>query len=120
MASLANLDHPHIVKLVEANTGQLCNPKKGTKTVKFMVLEMVGGGELFDFISLGGRLSEATACHFFTQLLQGLDFMHKRGFAHRNLKPSNLILDSNFNLKIADFGFAAPIAGRDESGKLLT
>jgi BR serine/threonine kinase len=36
------------------------------------------------------------------------------------LKPENLLLDENFNLKIADFGFAAPVQGRDGSGELHT
>lgn len=46
--------------------------------------------------------------------------MHSSGVAHRDLKPENLMLDKSFNLKIADFGFAAPTEGRDGSGYLKT
>lgn len=52
--------------------------------------------------------------------MEGLGYLHSAGFAHRDLKPENLMLDNNFNLKIADFGFAAPAQGRDGSGLLET
>lgn len=84
------------------------------------MLELVGGGELFDFVALGGRLSEATARYYFKQLIGGLSFMHAQGYAHRDLKPENLLLDRDYVLKITDLGFAAPIAGRDNSGLLQT
>lgn len=54
------------------------------------------------------------------QLLDGLSFMHAKGYAHRDLKPENLLLDRDYVLKITDMGFAAPIAGRDGSGLLQT
>ncbi len=50
----------------------------------------------------------------------GLDFCHVNGVTHRDLKPDNLLLDKNFNLKIADFGYAAPFLGKDGYGKLKT
>jgi 5'-AMP-activated protein kinase catalytic alpha subunit len=114
------LHHRNIVRLVEVSEGQQVNPKKGSKTVKFIVLELVGGGELFDFVALGGRLTEDQARYYFLQLLDGLNFMHKQGYTHRDLKPENLILDKEFTLKITDMGFAAPIRGRDGSGLLHT
>jgi serine/threonine protein kinase len=53
-------------------------------------------------------------------LIEGLDYVHQKGVTHRDLKPENVLFDQVFNLKIADFGFAAPIAGRDGSGQLKT
>ena len=46
--------------------------------------------------------------------------MHAQGYAHRDLKPENLLLDHDYVLRITDFGFAAPIAGRDNSSLLKT
>lgn len=120
MQALNALHHRNIVRLYEVNTGVQTNPKKGSKNVNYIVLELIGGGELFDFVALGGRLSEPVARYYFGQILSGLAYMHNAGYAHRDLKPENLILANDFTLKITDFGFAAPISGRDGSGMLAT
>ena len=46
----------------------------------------------------------------------GIGYLHAAGFSHRDLKPENLLLDDNFNLKIADFGFAELIEGSNGDG----
>jgi len=51
--------------LIEVNQGFKVNPLKGQKFVTYIVLELVGGGELFDFVAMGGRLTEPQARYFF-------------------------------------------------------
>lgn len=72
----------------------------------FIVLEFVGGGELFDKIANEGKLSEDKARFYFRQLVEGLEHCHNNGVCHRDLKPENLLLDTEGNLKISDFGFS--------------
>lgn len=49
-------------------------------------------------------------------MLTSLKYVHGEGYAHRDIKPDNILLDGNFNIKIADFGFAGPMAGRNPEG----
>ena len=83
-------------------------------------MEFVECGELFDLIVENKRLNETMACKYFQELISGINYIHQLGICHRDLKPENLLLDSKFVLKLADFGFAGPIDGRDKSGKLYT
>ena len=74
--------------------------------VTYIELEYAPGGELFDMIALGGLFSEKMARFYFRQLIISLEYIHNEGYAHRDLKPENLLFGKNFNLKLADFGFA--------------
>jgi len=77
---------------------------------------LITGGELFDYIANTGAFDEPVCLFYFKQMLQGVHYIHSRGFSHRDLKPENILLDKNFNIKIVDFGFACPLQGRDGSG----
>jgi serine/threonine protein kinase len=84
------------------------------------VIEYAQGGELFDFIADTGRFSERVARTYFHQMMNGIHYMHEKGYAHRDIKPENLLLSDTFVLKIADFGFSCLLRGRDGSGVLKT
>lgn len=73
-----------------------------------MVMDLVLGGELFDFVAAHGRLEEAVARSFFQQLIDGIGYCHSRRVYHRDLKPENLLLSADKKiLKITDFGLAS-------------
>jgi serine/threonine protein kinase len=119
--ALTHLHHPNIVNMVEFSNEGVVQKSNGKQyPVIYIVLELATGGEFFDYIATGGMFPERISRFYFRQLIEALDYVHTRGAAHRDLKPENLLFDKDYNLKVADFGFAAPIEGRDGSGHLKT
>ena len=121
IVAMQKLEHINVIKLVECGTGTYEKEDSNkSRTVDYIVLEIASGGEVFDFIANTGEFEERIARYYFKQLLDGLDYVHMNGHSHRDLKPENILLDHQFDLKIADFGFAAPIEGKDGQGNLTT
>ena len=80
------------------------------------MLELAPNGELYEYLRHTGHFQEELARFYFRQLIDGLAYMHSQGIAHRDLKLENLLLDDEFNLKIADFGFSSKADGeKDDS-----
>ena len=76
----------------------------------YMVLELVQGGEFFQYLQNRDRALSEDEARFYTGcVVLGLEYMHDRGIAWRDLKPENLLLDTSGYLKITDFGFAKRI-----------
>jgi serine/threonine protein kinase len=84
-------------------------------TRRHLLLEYVGGGELFDRLVNEGRLHPDEASQYFQQIISGVSYCHNFNIAHRDLKPENLLIDGNNRVKVADFGLAA----LQQPGRLL-
>ncbi len=114
LAALSKLDNPHVTRLIEIDWSAQYTKRNGsTVSVILVVLELVTGGELFEFLSATGCFEEAIARSYFHQLVEGVSYCHEKGVVHRDLKPENLLLDKDFSLKLADFGFAATMRTAD-------
>ncbi|KAG0317200.1 NUAK SNF1-like kinase 1, partial [Dissophora globulifera] len=70
-----------------------------------IVMENLTGGELFDYISNKGSLDEREARRIFQQIVLAIHYCHENNVVHRDLKPENILLDSERNVRVADFGF---------------
>lgn len=103
------LKHPNIVELHES----IHDDASGKV---YLVLELVNGGELFDYIVARGRVKEKEARKLFRQMISAVEYCHGNLIVHRDLKPENLLLDTEGNIKINDFGFSNVI----KPGKLFT
>lgn len=94
--SAARLQHPHVVSILD--TGE-------EGGVPFIVMELLPGETLADRIR-EGRLEESTVRPLASQVLGALDAAHSAGILHRDVKPANILFDSEGAAKVADFGIA--------------
>ncbi|KAF2141800.1 uncharacterized protein K452DRAFT_287758 [Aplosporella prunicola CBS 121167] len=73
----------------------------------YLVLELAPEGELFNWIVMKQKLSEAETRKVFVQLFQAVKYLHERNIVHRDIKPENILLtDKELHVKLADFGLA--------------
>jgi len=99
----AKFNHPNIVSMVDYKTEQETFSIECSK-ISFIVMEYAKYGDFFDaLVTYRIPFNEVLIRTYFHQLIEGLDVLHSNGAAHLDLKLENLLLDENYNLKLADF-----------------
>lgn len=77
-----------------------------SSTYIFLIFELAVNGELFDYLNSVVNFSEKKARRILNQILDAIKHCHSAGVVHRDVKPENILLDQDFNIKLTDFGFA--------------
>ena len=102
----AALSHPNIVAVQDQGWNQ-----NGTPAI-FLVMEMIDGHTLREYLNEQGNLSIADGIKFLLPVLSALSAAHKIGIVHRDIKPENILISKEGRIKIADFGLAkGPLIG---------
>lgn len=95
--AIAVLSHPNIVKVYDVSFGD---------KLQYIVMEYIDGITLKEYIEQQKVINWKEALHFTTQILRALQHAHDKGIVHRDVKPQNIMLLQNGNIKVADFGIA--------------
>ena len=104
--TLARLQHPNLVRLLDAGTDN---------GDAFLVLELLGGATVRELLD-GGALPSDQVARIGGETTAALDYIHRQGIVHRDVKPSNLMLDDYGSVRLADFGIARLLGGTRITG----
>ena len=95
--AVAMLSHPNVVQVFDVSTSDSAN---------FIVMELVDGISLKQYMEKKGVLNWKETLHFSMQIAKGLEHAHSRGIVHRDIKPHNIMVLKNGSVKVMDFGIA--------------
>ena len=96
--AISLLNHPNIVKVYDVSVSE---------NLQYIVMEYVDGMTLREYLNeRGGKLTSRETVHFISQILKALEHAHANGVVHRDIKPQNIMLLDNGQLRMMDFGIA--------------
>lgn len=99
--AVASLRHPNVLRIYDwGDDGG----------APYLVMELLEGGSLRSILDRGGRLSPGQAAAVGAEAARALDYAHRQGIVHRDVKPANLIFDEEGRVSVADFGLARALA----------
>ena len=108
--AVAMLSHPNIVAIYDVSRGG---------DMDYIVMELIDGITLKQYMERRGRLNWPEALHFITQIMKGLSHAHSRGIIHRDIKPQNIMVLRDGTVKVTDFGIACLSNGSHPSNEAI-
>lgn len=112
---LATISHPFMPRLHYAFQ---------TDTKLYMAIDYANGGEIFYHLRRAGRFPEVLAVFYCAEIVSSIHHLHKKSIIYRDLKPENVLLDSEGHVKITDFGLAkigiTSVGGESDGNKTMT
>ncbi|WP_245993597.1 Stk1 family PASTA domain-containing Ser/Thr kinase [Flaviflexus salsibiostraticola] len=112
--SSAALNHPSIVAVYDTGEEEI-DTRHGLVTLPFIVMEYVNGQTVRDLLADGDPIPIDEAAHVAAGVLSALEYSHREGIIHRDIKPGNIMLTPDGSVKVMDFGIARAMADAHSS-----
>ena len=107
--AMARLNHPNLISVYDFGS---------VNGMLFIVMEFVPGKSIYHSAN-GVAIDPLVVIRLVTGICHGLAHAHENGILHRDIKPSNILLTTNAEPKIGDFGLARPIERKSEAGEMI-
>lgn len=106
ITELVRLEHPHVVRILARGE---------VDDIPFFVLQFLGGGSLEDKLVASRVQTPEDTLDWLPEMARTLDFVHKRGILHRDVKPGNILFDEEGHVFLSDFGVAKAVGAESDA-----
>lgn len=115
--SVAQMNNPNIVNIYDSGEEVVTLDNGQTEHLPYLIMEYVQGQTLRDIIKANGALSVSDTEHVMIGVLNALEYSHRMGIIHRDIKPGNIMISEQGIVKVMDFGIARAL---DDSATTMT
>ncbi|PLS29246.1 Stk1 family PASTA domain-containing Ser/Thr kinase [Bifidobacterium parmae] len=115
--SVAQMNNPNIVNIYDSGEETVMGDNGQAERLPYLVMEYVKGQTLRDIIRVNGALSQRDAEQVMLGVLNALEYSHRMGVIHRDIKPGNIMISEQGMVKVMDFGIARAL---DDSAATMT
>jgi Serine/threonine protein kinase len=111
-----SLSHPNIISIVKAVDNQLAHGEGFSYNISYILMELARG-DFADIAEMSVFQDEKLLRTYFHQLIEGVEHLHSQGISHLDIKPENLLLSQDYQLKITDFDQSYKVGDKNYNGR---